>query len=299
MDLASQIIQENKRTQFPFLDLGNCNLENTWPKEILDCFWLEGINFSNRYYSEYDGIFDDSANEGQGNIFSGNEGFEKLQQLPALRSLHFSGTKLSNINFLSSLSRLKILSIGINSLTDLTPLASLKHLAYLDLIICKIKDVSPLRHLTELRCLLLSSNPISDISSLGTLTKLRRLDVSMAQLTDISVLRSLTQLEEIDFHDNKICSINGIQGLQNLKKVCLVRNKIRDLNPLIFPSICDLDRLGHLNLFSNEIEHLDARIFYGMPDLKELLLNGNPIKNVPYDIYKHGDVSEIKKYLGS
>lgn len=42
-DRARQLIAENKRTKNPFLDLGNCGLENELPKELLDCVWLEEL----------------------------------------------------------------------------------------------------------------------------------------------------------------------------------------------------------------------------------------------------------------
>jgi Leucine-rich repeat (LRR) protein len=138
MSLAA-LINENKRTQSPFLDLGRCDLEYTWPEEILDFDWLEEISFAPAYYDSYENENKFTPNKGRMNKFKGNEGFERLQRLPRLRQLDFSLTEISKVDFLRSLPRLRILRLASNPISDISPVTSLKHLMYLNVLGARFK----------------------------------------------------------------------------------------------------------------------------------------------------------------
>ena len=43
-ELALRLIEENKKTRAPFLDLGNCGLTEV-PEELGELVWLEGLSF--------------------------------------------------------------------------------------------------------------------------------------------------------------------------------------------------------------------------------------------------------------
>ncbi|MDI9869056.1 hypothetical protein, partial [Flectobacillus roseus] len=71
-ELALQLIAENKKTKNPFLDLGNCGLENYLPDELLDCVWLEHLNLGDWYYDVSKGEWKKSSNKKGANTFVGN-----------------------------------------------------------------------------------------------------------------------------------------------------------------------------------------------------------------------------------
>jgi len=271
----------------------------------LDCDWLEAINFSMAYHCDYDNENKFTLNKEHNNKFTGNEGFERLQQLPRLRSLDFGITGLTNISFLRHLPRLKLLTLASNPITDIGPIASLKHLTYLNLNGAEFKDMRSLSHLTDLRYLYLSGNPhtailpISNLSFLLALKKLKNLEISHSELTDISSLKELTELESLKlFANKKLSNINGIQNLYNLKKADLSSNNIKDLFPLYSRDV-NLGRLEKLNLERNEIEHLDLCVLNNMLSLKELSMGNNRVRNVPTDILHYGTIGEIRRYLRS
>jgi hypothetical protein len=99
MEKAKYLISQNKLQKSPVIDLGHCGLKNDWPKELLDCKWLERVNFGFSY------------NGGPENEFTGEEDFGLLVQLPALQALNLRHTGIKDVRFLESLRQLRSLSI--------------------------------------------------------------------------------------------------------------------------------------------------------------------------------------------
>ena len=98
-ELAVNLINENKRTQNPNLDLGNCGLINQIPPELLDCVWLENLNLGD--YARLNNEWASCTNQGALNSFSGAD-LKPLENLPSLKSLYLGNCRLSNIDFVKN-----------------------------------------------------------------------------------------------------------------------------------------------------------------------------------------------------
>ena len=64
-----------------------------------------------------------------------------------------------DLNFLTSLPRLRVLILADNPIHDLRPLAELKELEYLEVFSCDYADITPLTQLPHLLDLNISNNP--------------------------------------------------------------------------------------------------------------------------------------------
>ncbi|OUD11720.1 COR domain-containing protein [Thioflexithrix psekupsensis] len=152
-----------------------------------------------------------------------------------------------------------------------------------------IEDLSPLQGLTALTLLDLTGNQISDLSPLQGLTALTLLDLTGNQISDLSPLQGLTALTQLDLGSNQISDLSPLQGLTALTGLSLWNNQISDLSPLQ-----GLTALTELDLKNNQIQEITLDFLNNFPKLIELELYGNPIKNIPEEIfnreYEYGDV---------
>ena len=89
--------------------------------------------------------------------------------------LDLSGSKLTDISFVKSMPKLRLLCLGNNKITDISALAALTELEYLEIYTNAIADQSPLAGLTKLTHLNLARTGIPDITMLSGMKQLKLL----------------------------------------------------------------------------------------------------------------------------
>ncbi|WP_337043847.1 leucine-rich repeat domain-containing protein [Emticicia sp. 17c] len=298
-ELALQLIEENKRTQDPFLDLGNCGLENELPNELLDCVWLKRLNLGTRYYNPEQKEWINSKNNNGFNRFNGAEltilqnlpqlqclylhghyvyqirDVSFLSNLPQLQSLDLSDNEIRDVSFLSNLPQLQILCLSSNQIRDISFLSNLPQLQTLHMGDNQIQDYSFLSNLTQLQSLALFNNKIQDIGFLSNLPQLQTLDLSYNRIQDISFLQNLPQLQSLDLRNNEIHDVSFLQKLPQLEYLDLYNNQIHDISFL-----ANLRQLQYLDLSNNQIH--DISFLVNLTQLEYLDLYNNQIHDISF-----------------
>lgn len=298
-----QLIEDNKRTKNPFLDLGNCGLDNFLPTEILDCIWLKRINFGANYFVKANQKTQETENNLEGNKFNGFE-LSILSKLPHLEILDFCGIeKMANYGFLENISNLKEIDFRFNHIEDMNFLKNLPKLQTLYLRNNYIKDCSFLGKLIELKNLDLSSNSeIKDYSFLEGLSKLETLDILYNQVTNISFLADLFQLKLLILSSNNIIDISSLQNLSQLHTLDIGDNKINDIS-----SLQNLSQLHTLDVSDNRISSIKPlvpllkkglKLVFDWQNYKVNTINikDNPITIPPMNVINQGNEAIIKYF---
>ena len=201
------------------------------------------------------------------------EDFTSLQGLTALQVLVLNHTQMQNLSPLAGLKELNILYLGENQIQDLSPLAGLKELKILILGNNQLKNIAPLKELSNLEVLFLQSNAIKDTQPIKALKKLKRLYLA----------------------DNVIEQIN-LEGLNQLVGVNLA------INSLKFAPLINSPQLQSLNLRDNQITTFTLESVGELPALDALYLEGNPIVNIPKEIFNKpltNVLAKVRDYLQS
>ena len=130
---------------------------------------------------------------------------------------------VSNVSPLTSLTKLRVLSLWDTYVSDVSALASLTNLEllYLSGPDVDVSDVSALASLTNLKVLHLGCPDVSDVSALASLTNLEDLDLGGTAVSGVSALASLTNLEELDLYGTYVSDVSALAGLTNLKELDL------------------------------------------------------------------------------
>ncbi len=187
---------------------------------------LEGLQFATNLITLNLGYIS-SSKESNSNEISD---FSPLAELTNLKNLYLESCGISNLSWLSRLTKLEKLTLNRNQgISDISPLAGLTNLKDLELSEFYISDVSPLAGLTNLVSLDLGSTGISDISPLTGLTKLHTLNLFYNYISDISPLAGLTQLRYLFLESNKISDLAPLvanAGLDRGDWVHLERNPL-------------------------------------------------------------------------
>jgi internalin A len=223
-ELALKLIAENKITEDPFLDLGNCGLVNYLPDELSDCVWLERLNLGAYYYDKVNRKWIGTNNGGNINSFT-REGLSVLEKLIVLQSLDISDNRISDIRFLEKLSSLESLDLSNNRISDIRFLEELSSLKSLNLSDNQISDIRFLEKLSGLKSLNLSNNQISDIRFLEKLSSLESIDLSNNLISDYQCLKRLKYLEYLDLSINKI---EKIQFISTSKRLAVLNDNFID-----------------------------------------------------------------------
>jgi internalin A len=153
-----------------------------------------------------------------------------------------------------------------------------------------------LKDLKNLQKLYLSFNKIQDISFLKDLKNLQKLELQNNQIQDVSFLKDLKNLQTLYLRNNQIQDISFLKDLKNLQTLDLWGNQIQDISFLK-----DLKNLQSLNLSENQIQDISLAFLNHFPKLENLYLSGNPIQNIPKEIFdKQGNIlKEVRDYLSS
>lgn len=219
-----------------------------------------------------------------------------LSAIGALGKLHkllLSDNQITDISPLRTLTSLKGVYLSNNQIVDITALKDLPQLVWLYLSTNQISDIMPLQGLTQLKELYLRNNYITDIVAVEKLTLLRELYLSYNQITNIQYLKKLTDLRLLYLRKNQINDFSPLEGLINLKELYLNETGVSDIEPLK-----KLKQLSKLELRHNQIQNFDESFLEALPNLKNILLKGNPIKNIPPEILA-GNLKKIRNYLQS
>jgi len=202
------------------------------------------------------------------------------------------------------------------------------NLNLLDLSNNQIQEINPnLARLNKLQKLRLNSNQISFIDGriLSQLEHLEELELRNNKLTSLldDVFPSmgvyvLQELKYLDLSQNKLAKVpNFTPSLQKLRTLVLAYNVLQNVDVLfkgelssletldlsnnkldnIGDEICILTKLQHLNCENNNIANFPVTLGQ-MPQLKNLMIYGNPIKNIRRDIVSKG-AKHILEYLQS
>lgn len=178
---------------------------------------------------------------------------------------------------------LNILDFSFNTLTDLpncvTTLANLQILDLRSNFLQKIPEC--VQKLLNLQHLLLAGNLIEDLNgvSLKRALKLKRLDLSYNLILSLTFnFWPLKSLEYLDLSHNSITLVpKSFAPQHNLKTLLLSHNKINKIPQ----ALAMLSNLEILDLSSNNIFSLPHGLFELMHSLRRLLLNQNPLTDIP------------------
>ena len=92
-------------------------------------------------------------------------------QFPNLEYLKLLGEYISDIQFVSKLTKLKTLNLSMNNIEDISPIETLSELEILDLSMNDITNVGPIAKLQKLKELEIFGNKITDITPLENIIK--------------------------------------------------------------------------------------------------------------------------------
>lgn len=211
---AKKLIQECKKSQNPYLDLGYCGITKLKElPELFECAHIETLILSNHWWDNEKGEVVKSQNKGIFNsLISISSHILKFKKLINLRicGTYFYETddwdiwNIYDISILKKLTQLQTLDLSINQLSNISFLEDLTQLQTLVLSINQIEDISSLRGLTKLQSLDLRHNKVSDISFIEELTNLQSLYLDSNNISDISFLEKLTQLQILYLRLNQI-----------------------------------------------------------------------------------------------
>ncbi|HKR04670.1 MAG TPA: leucine-rich repeat domain-containing protein, partial [Bacteroidia bacterium] len=286
-DQVRQIIKKNLETKNPYLELGNCYINdlNDFP-ELFECTHLETLILSNEWRNFERGGMNYSKNQGYFNNISFIP--HQITNLINLSTLIIAGDmssevgiewKIKDIDFVSELQKLTTLDASYNEISTVRFSEVNKNLKFLALRANPISVINSLENLKALECLILESNPISNTDFLEKLVNLRFLTLSSIPISNYNILQKLNHLKELTLTYNEISDIQFLSEIKGLQYLDLGINKISDISTLE-----SLPGLEFLRLYSNNIS--DVSHLNKLDKLKLLDVAANPIDSLrfPYKL---------------
>ncbi len=219
--------------------------------------------------------------------------------LRQLRKLDLSNNQLSELSDeVGRLDFMEAMDLSYNQLKSLPP--SIGYLTKMTIfnaghnkLINVPDEISFLRDLSSLD---LTSNELKTLpESMADLSKLERLHLRHNCLSSMPCLRNCNHLKEVHLGNNRLQEVT-VQDVENMPNVCVL--DLRDNKIAAIPDdIVNLQALERLDLTNNDLSLLPFSLGT-LPNLKSLLVEGNPFKSIRRDIIQRGTVG-LMKYLRS
>lgn len=203
------------------------------------------------------------------------EDLADLGLLTQLESLTIENRTMDSLKMLSSLSRLKVLTIRGCALStaDVARIGNLPNLEHLMLTDCSLTDISGLASAPKLVTLDLSNNAIRDVSALSMMENLSTLNLSNNALTNLSALSGLTQLVQLDVSHNSLTSLAPLISCSSLSELNASNNKVDEI-----PVFNNTNVLTLLDLSNNELTSVTPAAKY--ENLRELYVSKNKLTHI-------------------
>lgn len=181
------------------------------------------------------------------------ESLDDIAHLPYLQSLTVSGKRIESLDFLSSLTDLKELT-----LTD-----------------CRfpVEDLKIISTLPNLEKLVLSDCGLSTVVGLENMNSLKVLDLSQNTVRNLEPLCTSPNLQELYLQNNAITGLEAISGLKNLGKLDVSFNSVETITPL---ATCK--NLTWLNVNNNALTGLETAA--NLTLLTSLFADSNQITDI-------------------
>lgn len=265
---AKILIKEAKEKGLTTLDLGNLGLTSLEDlPELFELEKLEILQLSGSYYDWDNNKFVLTNNKGKENCIKTTP--TALHKLRNLKKLYLRCIGLESLFILNRFEnkRLKVLDLAgnpfDNTFNGIIVKSGIKTILALDELCLGNTDTNKLPHKYFY-------NNLEDT--------IRYLDVSEVKGVN------LKELEKI------------VNRFTNLEKINLNKNKIQNINFLK-----NKGKLVSLRLEFNNLKHISLDLLESLPNLQELYLQGNPIENIPENIFNNEKscLTDLKKYLTS
>lgn len=221
-----------------------------------------------------------------------------LENLIHLEDLDLSNTPVTDLSFLKNLISLKNLNLAINENVDrlekIDELRNLENLEILNLHANQIKDLTVLSNLKNLKVLNADLNYIESVDSLTNLQDLETLNLQGNLVKDITPLAKLINLKSLNLTENPISGVEPLKNLHSLETLYLNDTQIKEVDVL-----ANLKNLKKLDLTNNQITYISLAIIKELESLEELILTGNPIKNILKEIFDKQEncLTDVLNYL--
>ena len=316
-ELALELIEKNKQTRSPVLDLGNCGLTEV-PEEIGELVWLEALSFAGLWetFNGTEWVMYKTQNSGvQNNLarlaptatwrnikpfFGMAHKSSPFSSLIKLRKLFLDGSwdvqmSFDDLSPLSCLISLEELSILHTQVINLSALSALTNLQMLRVANKQVTNLSSLSTLTNLQQLYVKNSQVSDLSPLSRITNLKRLFVSRTQVSELTPLLGLTNLEVLDVSNTQVADLSPLAGLTNLKRISAFNTQVTDLTPLsslinlqvLYVSHTEITNLsplsGLINLQQIDVQNTqvaDLSPLSGIMNLQRIVVSWTQVSNL-------------------
>lgn len=206
--------------------------------------------------------------------------------LSALTSLDLSFNKLKHIkNLVPHLPNLTDLYLIQNKITRIENLAGLSRLRNLELAANRIHEIAGLEELSALEELWLGKNKISSLTGIETLARLRVLSTQSNRIRELPApFPPLERLEELYLSHNAITSLAPLAGLPSLRVLDISSNAVATLDGL-----GPLAKLEELWASYNKLDNFaDVEKFLGDKQaLETVYLEGNPLQLQGPAVYRN------------
>ncbi|KAM5538539.1 hypothetical protein V8D89_007872 [Ganoderma adspersum] len=148
-----------------------------------------------------------------------------------LRSVELGGNRLRKLEGLEGLVNLEELWVGKNKITKLENLGAVKKLRILSIQSNRITKIEGLESLENLEEFYISHNGVQRIEGLENNVKLRTIDLGNNFVERLEGVSHLTKLEELWINDNKIATLQDIEPqlkhIETLETIYLERNPVQ------------------------------------------------------------------------
>jgi internalin A len=216
LEIALERIAREAEEKTGILDLGYLGLTEL-PEELFALKHLRRVNFGMWSYDE-----GGNHSEAKSSIRRNSLRFERIGELPELRSVSLNATDFSTNTPLKGFERLKKLEklyCTISRVRSLAPLEGLMSLQELNCDGAEIDDLAPLSGLMNLTTFNCEATAVIDLAPLKGVSKLKSLNCSRTKVSDLTPLTGIRSLESLDLLETLVSDLTPLEGLPNLSSL--------------------------------------------------------------------------------